>query len=190
MSSQLQAFENKKLLGMTPIEGSLVRRSRNKQGKLKILPLCPSFLCRLMRDSMRGLWEARSPGSGTAASIALVMRIVKCFLAWGACTICQYGHGIAVPIGIKVTAASCLKGVAWRELPPQKGILSPFPASSWPDVVNSGAKKGPPCEILTISQGRGRAEEGGFWRGVPTQPPPLRRGGGPPGLPARRKAFA
>jgi hypothetical protein len=34
-------------------------------------------------------------------------------------------------------------------------------------VVNSGAKRGLPCEILTISQGRERAEEGVFWRGAP-----------------------
>jgi hypothetical protein len=38
---------------------------------------------------------------------------------------------------IQRMAASCLKGVVWREFPPQTGILSPFP----------GAKMGLPCEI-------------------------------------------
>ena len=41
------------------------------------------------------------------------------------------------PIGIKLTAASCLKRVAWRELPPQKGIFSSLPAFSWPYLVKS-----------------------------------------------------
>jgi hypothetical protein len=42
---------------------------------------------------------------------------------------------------------------------------------------------GLPCEILAISQGRERAEEGVFWGSAPTQPSPLRRGGVPPGPP-------
>ena len=50
------------------------------------------------------------------------------------------GRSPSFPTGIQLTDDSCLKGVAWRELPPQKGILGPLPASSWLYLVKSGAE--------------------------------------------------
>jgi hypothetical protein len=145
------------------------------------------------------LYPAGSAAHRVEAFQAKLARVHAPFVRRGTALLCPSSRRLSpvpagevrrVPHRHPVNGCFLPERVAWRELPPQTGILSPFPASSWPDVVNSGAKRGLPCEILTISQGRERAEEGVFWRGAPTQPPPLRRGGVPPGLPARQKAFA